>query len=548
MNAAYGTKSLCREKWYDLSFLNPQKRNFWDSLIFIPLSRMSRFSFCAFLLLSATAWSQALVDSTQQQLERATSVREKIEVLNNASSRFKDANLKKSFEYSSQAYALAVEVNDELGLIQALLNLGRYYTRSGKHETALENYLNALEISQRIKNEKLIGQTYKVMGNGYYFRNETSLALEYYQKSLAVNLKLKDEESAADLQNNIALVFIDRNKLDSAKGYLQEAAISYQKLKRLDKLANTWVNLGELEVKNNRYAEAIDYYQKSLEISHANGLRLQEGYALNNICLALLSQKKYKEAESYGHRALQIALDEKFQPLVLRAYTNLYLLNKEKGDASKALQYHEKLDELKDNLRDEEKNRLMEELRTKYESEQKERENQILLAESELKQKQLLVTRSLLGISLFLILGVSVLAFRYYKTLGEIKKSKNELIQSNAHIQEQREELIAQAEELVQANNEIAGMNENLEKMVAEKASHIVKQNEMLVQYAYQNAHKVRGPLARIMGLMNIVKLKSTAAEEIPFLINEMDKASRELDGVVREINESLQKDPEENK
>ena len=43
----------------------------------------------------------------------------------------------------------------------------------------------------KLTDEKLVGQTYKLIGNSYYFRDETAMALQYYKRALLVNKKIK---------------------------------------------------------------------------------------------------------------------------------------------------------------------------------------------------------------------------------------------------------------------------------------------------------------------------------------------------------------------
>jgi hypothetical protein len=52
------------------------------------------------------------------------------------------------------------------------------------------------------------------------------------------------------------------------------------------------------------------------------------------------------------------------------------------------------------------------------------------------------------------------------------------------------------------------------------------------------NAHKVRGPLARILGLINLYKDHQV---EVHDLFDKVDEAAHELDHVIKEINSSLE-------
>jgi tetratricopeptide (TPR) repeat protein len=481
-------------------------------------------------------------DSLEFYIAEAGNSEEQVNRLNNASASLSDADLQRSLNYATRAQTLAAQSNNERGLANALLNLGKCYTRLGREETAMQNFLHALEISEKIGDEKLVGLTYKLIGNSYYFNNENSLALNFYRRALLINEKIKDEETAADLQNNIALVYISTDKLDSALLNLQKSADAYERLNKPRKLANTLLNIGEVKDVNKLYYEAIEYYKKALTINQSNGLKLQEGYALNNIAKSLINLKKYDEAEDFCTKALDIALEEKFKPLLVNVYNNLYALNKENKQFSTALRYHEALLDLKDSLFNAQKNKQMEELRTKYESEQKERENQSLLQETELKGNQLKITRTLLFfIGIFAVI-VTILAFIYFKSLVKKRQTNKELLALNKRIKDQNEEIREQAEELNQMNYEIAAINENLEALVKEKTHKILEQNQKLIEYTSHNAHQVRGPLARILGLINLINLGMVKPDEMEFTLKEISKASDELDSVIREINDILQR------
>lgn len=79
------------------------------------------------------------------------------------------------------------------------------------------------------------------------------------------------------------------------------------------------------------------------------------------------------------------------------------------------------------------------------------------------------------------------------------------------------------------------------EELVAQKEE-IELQNQKLLEYAFYNAHKVRGPLARILGLVYLLKRE---ADKIGFVDNDqyLDKLSEsanELDIAVREMSHYL--------
>jgi signal transduction histidine kinase len=65
-------------------------------------------------------------------------------------------------------------------------------------------------------------------------------------------------------------------------------------------------------------------------------------------------------------------------------------------------------------------------------------------------------------------------------------------------------------------------------------------QNEKLIEFAFLNAHKVRGPLARVLGLSMLIK-KDLSLEEIRDLNEKIQQSATELDNVIRDLGKRLE-------
>lgn len=79
------------------------------------------------------------------------------------------------------------------------------------------------------------------------------------------------------------------------------------------------------------------------------------------------------------------------------------------------------------------------------------------------------------------------------------------------------------------------------EELIAQKEE-IELQNQKLLEYAFYNAHNVRGPLARILGLVYLLKRE---ADKIGFIDNDqylekLSESANELDLAVREMSHFL--------
>lgn len=81
-------------------------------------------------------------------------------------------------------------------------------------------------------------------------------------------------------------------------------------------------------------------------------------------------------------------------------------------------------------------------------------------------------------------------------------------------------------------------LNLHLEQIVNERTEKVQQQHEILLKYSYTNAHHLRGPVARLLGLAEISKLKNKPAPE--FIIEKMVDQANEIDTVVKQINIDL--------
>ena len=122
---------------------------------------------------------------------------------------------------------------------------------------------------------------------------------------------------------------------------------------------------------------------------------------------------------------------------------------------------------------------------------------------------------------------------RYDLTVKEIK-ARLALQESNEEIQAQNEEIISQGEE-------IRVINENLEKIVLERTKELEKKNKALEEYAFINAHKLRSPVASILGLLNLLK-KTPLDEDAKGIMTHLQDSTDKLDEIVSSITKTIEK------
>jgi signal transduction histidine kinase len=109
---------------------------------------------------------------------------------------------------------------------------------------------------------------------------------------------------------------------------------------------------------------------------------------------------------------------------------------------------------------------------------------------------------------------------------------------ANVELQSKANEIEAQNEELMQAQDNLSTMNTELERLVVERTERLRKKTETLIRYSYSNAHHLRGPVARLMGLVAIRALDKSPDND--FFFAKVREQAEEIDKVVRQINTEL--------
>lgn len=144
-----------------------------------------------------------------------------------------------------------------------------------------------------------------------------------------------------------------------------------------------------------------------------------------------------------------------------------------------------------------------------------------------------LATVAITHFVLYFILSycTGVLKYRYDKITLALRAANEDLSVKN-------NEIAAQHEELLQSHESVNELNKNLERLVMERTAKVQAQNEMLLKYTYTNAHHLRGPVARLLGLISIHKLESNP--DYTFFFSKMEDQAKEIDDVVKQINSEL--------
>lgn len=130
----------------------------------------------------------------------------------------------------------------------------------------------------------------------------------------------------------------------------------------------------------------------------------------------------------------------------------------------------------------------------------------------------------LMAVGIFMVVLINT---RYRLVVREIR-ARLALRISNEAIRKQAEQ--------------IKNINENLEKLVQERTSELEIKNKALEEAAFINAHKLRAPVASILGLVGLMKT-TNSPEDIHQMSELIQDSTQKLDDVVSEITRTIEGD-----
>ncbi|MBL0741143.1 sensor histidine kinase [Chryseolinea lacunae] len=140
------------------------------------------------------------------------------------------------------------------------------------------------------------------------------------------------------------------------------------------------------------------------------------------------------------------------------------------------------------------------------------------------------------------ILVLSLFLFSHQRAI--FLKKRTAMLQSMVNertrqIQQQQEEIAAQNEELTAQAEALENSNLHLENQVKRRTSRLQQlnkaladQNTQLEQFTFITAHNIRGPIARISGLINLLNKESNERE----IVNHLKTSINSLDDVISDL------------
>lgn len=431
-----------------------------------------------------------------------------------------------ALEYGRQALNINIDLNDSSKISEAYNTLGLIYWKLGDLGKALSNYMESLEYSREQNHNTInnIGIIYGVQGN-------YQKALEHQLMALEIRQQIGNKIGIAGSLNNIGIIYNRLNKLDTALIYFLEALKIRKEIGQPWRLAGAFNNVGSIYQAMGEFRTALSYYRQSLSSSNEAENAYEFANTLINMGNVFLEIGEYDSARVFLQDGVLLADRIQAKTLLRNGYFSLYELFSDQNDYDNALDYYKAYSVVKDSLISEQGKNKLAELRIKYETEEKERENEILRKNNSIQNLKLSRERNIryfFSVILVLTIVLIVLLFNRYATR---KRTAKILTEKNIQINKINQDLRKLNNELEERVRE---RTRNLEEEIFER-----KQAEKIQRVLYRIAraastalslkdliHVVKQEVSRILELKNFfIALydKESDSLSLPFFVDEKD-------------------------
>ena len=392
--------------------------------------------------------------------------------------------------------------------ISILADKGVLCNAIGAYSNALACYDSALtKFDDYERSKKNISQEdggmkaalYINMGELYLSKKQLNRGLEIYKKGYQQAILIKSKVFVVSSLIGIGKVYTEKGDYDTAIAYYHSALDSCVGLTNFKYEVRVLNELGNIYLKKSSFPNALAYADSSLRLAEAQGyldLLSKSNATLGNV---YLKQGNYDLAVFYLKKALDIARQTKIlddQRDVLAVLATAYQQKGQYEDAFRTLnEYINVKDSLNITANENEYTRRQ------VESEFKQRElidstNRQIVFQSRIARQQTYTYTSVVASVLILLLAFFV--YRNYNT----QKKYNEL----------------------------------LSKEKERHLAHIEAQSNVLSDIAHTQAHDVRGPVATILGLLQLFNHDDPTDPINGEVINKLNIATEKLDNVVKEV------------
>jgi tetratricopeptide (TPR) repeat protein len=338
-----------------------------------------------------------------------------------------------------EALNIAREVEYPLGIAKCLNILSIKYHRNSMFDTSLIMTLEAIEILEKldIKPDDIL-DAYTNLSTIYITTNE-------YKKALEINLKTIHIIKKDDLLLSHARIYFYTGLCYENLKQYEKAEVYYLKAKEIAAqfnfsggIAIANGSLAEVYNKQGEHEKALPILFETLEYAKKEG-QMPTVAATNHILAnSFLGLKKHNQAIKYYNESKAVFDKLGNKNVHQDIYKGLYVAYEKKGMYKEALENHILAIQISDSLFNLEKNTVLDDLKTKYGTNEIKKEKELAEANEKIAEQKTDLSNRLLIFSILFSLIILMLLIYIFNRMKLIRKKNKQLDEAYLFLEESK--------------------------------------------------------------------------------------------------------------
>lgn len=419
------------------------------------LRAIANIAFITLLFQFSQAQQSRPVDSLLAQLEGANDST-RWELYAQLSLAYNPISADSAILFGESAFELADALQRDTLLFKSNNLIGIAYVRKGEFDQTLAYFLKSLRLAEQHEGEqwrRYEAQACINVGGVFWARKEAERALPYAHRARSILELLDEPNTLADNYQSLGMMHHGNESLDSARIYFEKALPIYRQIGDKLKEGRILGLIGDLYFSQGLYEKALQQYDLSLQMAETSQDAFEIANHITDIGNAYLQLGQLTAAARALHKSLSLSNSEGFAPNRRRIFESLATLHARQNRFDSAYHYQQLLTPMLEASYDTERAKQINELETKYKTEQKTLENKVLQQQNTSIQNRNKYT-TIIAILLLIIVIFGSLSYRNQQ-------------RKKAIITQQNKEMRELANALANSNGKLSSMLDERSHLVS---------------------------------------------------------------------------------
>jgi signal transduction histidine kinase len=290
----------------------------------------------------------------------------------------------RAVHYYRQAYQLFGSINDPGQQAEVLNSTGLLYQYEGQNDSAAAYLFRAVRMQHRLGRRLAEAAALGNVAVMLYGQKRYAEGATFARRAYALELAEHDTVALSSTLEYLGGFALGADSLRLALNYFKKA-LQFSNLKQLEGAAsNLYTNIAMTYERMGKPDSAIVSYRESIRRGRQLGRSNDAGQRLSALANFFWEHQQPDSAAYWAEQALLLAKDRANVSFLPRPLKVLRLIAVQKGDFARAYELLERQRRLEIDLQAKDNERLTEELRIGYESEQAEQQIRLLTQDREL--------------------------------------------------------------------------------------------------------------------------------------------------------------------